>query len=62
VSLLERPPADPGSLAEADWRELVSFAADAAAINCTREGADPPRRQELETFIGEQRQRRRSRT
>lgn len=31
-----------GSLAEPLWRDVLRFAATAAAINCTREGADPP--------------------
>ncbi|SOD30088.1 fructokinase [Variovorax sp. YR752] len=45
VSLLahgvERP-AQLGELGDDAWREVMSFAATAAALNCTREGADPP--------------------
>ncbi|RZL92189.1 MAG: carbohydrate kinase [Variovorax sp.] len=33
------------------WRSVLRFAATAAALNCTREGADPPRRAELEQAL-----------
>ncbi|GAA3396876.1 carbohydrate kinase [Streptomyces roseoviridis] len=42
--LAGRPPA---SLGPADWRELLSFAARAAAVTCTRAGAEPPYAHEL---------------
>ncbi|MGJ7575582.1 carbohydrate kinase family protein [Variovorax sp. RB2P76] len=45
VSLLahgvERP-AQLGELGDEAWREVMRFAATAAALNCAREGADPP--------------------
>ncbi len=34
-------------LSDDDWRRTLHFAATAAALNCTREGADPPTRAEL---------------
>jgi fructokinase len=45
VSLLEHGvehPAQLGELTEEAWTEVMRFAATAAALNCTREGADPP--------------------
>lgn len=41
-------PGLPGSLGEEDLRRLLDFAAKAAALTCTRPGADPPRIEELE--------------
>ncbi len=38
------------SLPDAVWRGALAFAAAAAALNCTRPGADPPTRAELEAF------------
>jgi len=35
-------PAQLGELGGDAWREVMRFAATAAALNCTREGADPP--------------------
>ncbi|EJL80442.1 sugar kinase, ribokinase [Polaromonas sp. CF318] len=35
-------PARLGELGDDAWREVMRFAAMAAALNCTREGADPP--------------------
>jgi len=35
-------PAQLGELGDDAWREVMRFAATAAALNCTREGADPP--------------------
>lgn len=35
-------PAQLGELGDGTWREVMRFAATAAALNCTREGADPP--------------------
>ncbi|MFE1379649.1 carbohydrate kinase [Streptomyces sp. NPDC058740] len=37
----------PGALSRAEWRELLSFAARAAAVTCTRAGAEPPYGHEL---------------
>ncbi|MFM9922125.1 carbohydrate kinase [Variovorax sp. H27-G14] len=45
VSLLAHgieQPAQLGALTDEAWREVMGFAATAAALNCTREGADPP--------------------
>ncbi len=42
-------PAALAALNDDAWRGLLSFAAEAAAINCTRAGANPPRRTELST-------------
>ena len=38
------------TLSDAVWRDALAFAAAAAALNCTRPGADPPTRDELEAF------------
>ena len=41
---------DRGALADADaetLQEVLTFAARVAAVTCTRDGADPPRREEL---------------
>lgn len=38
---IERP-AQFGELGDDAWHEVMRFAATAAALNCTREGADPP--------------------
>jgi fructokinase len=40
-------PGIPGSLGEEDLRRLLAFAAKAAALTCTRSGADPPRIDEM---------------
>jgi fructokinase len=45
VSLLAHgveQPAQLAGLSDETWREVMAFAATAAALNCTREGADPP--------------------
>ncbi len=39
-----------GALADTAWRDALAFAAAAAALNCTRPGADPPTRAELEAL------------
>ncbi len=54
VRMLERglEPADPG---EAAWKDAVAFAAAAAAVNCTRPGANPPTRAELDAFLADAR-------
>lgn len=36
-----------GALSDGDWREIAGFAARAAAITCSRPGADPPTASEL---------------
>ena len=36
-----------GELGDDAWRDALAFAAAAAALNCTRPGADPPTRAEL---------------
>lgn len=48
VSLLEQ---GEQSLSDEGWREVLRAAAAAAAINCTRAGADPPNREELRAFL-----------
>ena len=35
-------PAQLSELSDEAWTEVMRFAATAAALNCTREGADPP--------------------
>ena len=55
AGLLERgvrPDSDISALGDTDWRETLEFAAAAAAINCTRAGANPPRRDEVRHLIG----------
>ncbi len=50
VGMLEQGVEQPSQLAavsDAQWRAVLRFAVTAAALNCTREGADPPRRAEL---------------
>lgn len=39
-----------GGLGDEEWRDALAFAAAAAALNCTRPGADPPTRAELATL------------
>jgi fructokinase len=39
------------SLTEQELREVISFASAAAALNCTREGANPPHRSEVEHYL-----------
>ncbi len=39
------------SLPDAGWLAVLRFAAQAAAINCTREGANPPTRAELQVAL-----------
>jgi fructokinase len=41
------------SLPDDAWRAVLRFAAAAAAINCTRRGADPPSREEVTRFLSE---------
>ncbi len=45
VALLDQGVSDAAQLAglpDAAWRQVLQFAATAAALNCTREGANPP--------------------
>jgi fructokinase len=48
VALLEY---DDLNLSGDDWKKVLSFATHAAAFNCTRAGANPPTREELNDFI-----------
>ena len=48
VSLLDK---DLSGLDDANWQKALDFAATAAALNCTRAGANPPTEQELYNFI-----------
>lgn len=45
---------DFAGLSDTAWQEVLSFAAHAAAFNCTQAGANPPTRAELDHFIKEQ--------
>jgi fructokinase len=38
-------------LSDDDWKKVLSFATHAAAFNCTRAGANPPTKKELEGFM-----------
>lgn len=38
-------------LSDSEWQDALKFAAYAAALNCTRAGANPPNRKELEAFL-----------
>jgi fructokinase len=54
VGLLEHGVVDSDgllSLGDDDWRSILRFAAAAAAINCTRPGADPPSRDDVRQFL-----------
>jgi fructokinase len=54
VGLLERGVArvaDLARLGTEDWRSILTFAAAAAALDCTRQGCDPPRRGEVAAFL-----------
>ncbi|MDX6765133.1 PfkB family carbohydrate kinase, partial [Streptomyces sp. F8] len=45
AALLHRLAADPG--AAVDWPDVLAYAAHAAALTCTRPGAEPPYAAEL---------------
>lgn len=45
-----RVPADLAARSDAEWVDAMTFAATAAAITCTRAGADPPTRAELDAW------------
>lgn len=54
VALLERGVEDTGALAALSsecWRDVLKFATAAAAINCMREGANPPHRVEVNALL-----------
>lgn len=54
VALVEAGIRSAAQLDELDddaWRRVLAFAAQAAAINCTREGADPPLRVEVQAAL-----------
>jgi fructokinase len=51
VALLERSEQAMAELSDEDAREVLRFAAAAAALNCQRTGADPPRRPELALYL-----------
>lgn len=50
VALLNKNP-DVTKLSDDDWRDALTFAANAAAFNCTRAGAQPPTKDELQAFM-----------
>jgi fructokinase len=55
VSLLQRGVERAAQLADLPddgWHEVLRFAAAAAALNCTRAGANPPRLNEVLAFLG----------
>ena len=54
VALLAAGISGLGSVSAETWREVLSYAAAAAALNCTRAGANPPTRAELSKFMAEQ--------
>ncbi|UCH25395.1 MAG: carbohydrate kinase [Trueperaceae bacterium] len=51
VALLERGGGSMTGLSDEDAREVLRFAAAAAALNCRRAGADPPNRPELASYL-----------
>jgi len=56
VALVDRGITTPDGLTnlpDDEWRGVLGFAATAAAINCTRSGADPPSRDEVTAFLSE---------
>lgn len=50
VALLDREVVQLGAVSDDVWREVLSYAAAAAALNCSRAGANPPTRAELARF------------
>ncbi|HET7701875.1 MAG TPA: carbohydrate kinase [Candidatus Limnocylindrales bacterium] len=54
VGLLEHGVVDPAGLAaltDEGWRRVLRFAIAAAAVNCTRQGADPPTHAEVDALL-----------
>lgn len=45
-------PSQLGGLGDQAWRTVLQFAATAAALNCTREGCDPPTLAEVRSALG----------
>ncbi|MCY1510983.1 2-dehydro-3-deoxygluconokinase [compost metagenome] len=57
VALLAQGVEHPAQLAELGddhWRAVMRFAATAAALNCTREGADPPTLEAVHTALSQE--------
>jgi fructokinase len=57
VALLAHGVEHPAQLAELGddhWRAVMRFAAIAAALNCTREGADPPTLEAVRTALSQE--------
>jgi len=57
VALLAQGVEHPARLVELGddaWRTVMRFAATAAALNCTREGADPPTLAAVEAALAQQ--------
>ena len=57
VALLHQGVREAAQLAElpdATWRQVLQFATAAAALNCLREGANPPTRAEVQSFLRSQ--------
>ncbi len=55
VALAQREVTNVGKLRglpDETWHEILRFAAAAAALNCTRAGANPPRLEEVRSFLG----------
>jgi fructokinase len=54
VGLLQSGVVESGDIAgltDDVWRTILRFAIGAAAINCTRPGADPPTQAEVDAFL-----------
>lgn len=53
VSLAKRSAGDGSELSDVEARAVIKRSLAAAALNCTRAGADPPRRHEIDAFLAE---------